>query len=339
VLVELSDNSQWANHVSLGRWADLMIIAPLSCNTLSKMAQGACDNLLLAVYLSATCPIVVAPAMDEDMWKHPAIQQNITTIKTFGNMVIPVGNGELASGLFGEGRMAEPDAIVEWIIHYFSAQKDLIGKKVLVTLGPTHESIDPVRFISNASSGKMGLAIAMELYNRGAEVFLIAGPLSVTIPNYLPYVAVKSAQEMYDATVAHFPKADWAIMTAAVADYSPVDAATMKIKKQEDQISLVLQKTKDILKTLGSNKTDNQIVVGFALETNNEEAYAIKKLKDKNADMIVLNSLQHEGSGFGGDYNKISIFDQKGDYAHFESAPKTEIAKIIINSIINYTHA
>jgi phosphopantothenoylcysteine decarboxylase/phosphopantothenate--cysteine ligase len=185
----------------------------------------------------------------------------------------------------------------------------------------------------------MGIAIAMELYNRGAEVFLIAGPVSVTIPNNVPYVSVKSAQEMYDATVAHFPNADWAIMTAAVADYSPVEAANIKIKKQEDQITLVLKKTKDILKTLGSNKTDKQIVVGFALETNNEEAYAIKKLKDKNADMIVLNSLNHEGAGFGGDYNKISIFDQKGNCTHFESAPKTELAKSIINSIINYTHA
>jgi phosphopantothenoylcysteine decarboxylase/phosphopantothenate--cysteine ligase len=210
---------------------------------------------------------------------------------------------------------------------------------VLVTVGPTHESIDPVRFISNASSGKMGIAIAIELYNRGAEVILIAGPLSINIPAYLPSISVQSAEEMYKAAVAQFPKADWAIMTAAVADYAVVEPSAIKVKKQEDQLTLVLTKTKDILKALGSSKTASQIVVGFALETNYEEAYAIKKLKDKNADLIVLNSLNHEGAGFGGDDNKISIFDQKGNSTYFDLAPKTELAKHIINSIINYTYA
>jgi len=338
VLVELSDNSQWANHAMLGRWADLMIVAPLSCNTLSKMAHGGCDNLLLAVYLSATCPVVVAPAMDEDMWKHPAVQQNLITLRSFGNFVIPVNTGELASGLFGEGRMAEPEEIITWATNFFNKQQDLTGKKVLVTVGPTHEMIDPVRYISNASSGKMGMAIVEELYKRGAVVTMIAGPVSVKIPAYIHTISVSSAEEMYQLSVEHFPAMDWAIMTAAVADYTPSAVSAVKIKKQDGALEMMLTKTKDIVKTLGGMKTPDQILVGFALETNNEEEFALKKLKDKNADMIVLNSLNDKGAGFGGDNNKISIFDQKGNRQHFETAPKTEVAKDIINSIIHYAH-
>jgi len=338
VLVELSDNSQWANHAMLGRWADLMIVAPLSCNTLSKMAHGGCDNLLLAVYLSATCPVVVAPAMDEDMWKHPAVQQNLITLRSFGNFVIPVNTGELASGLFGEGRMAEPEEIITWATNFFNKQQDLTGKKVLVTVGPTHEMIDPVRYISNASSGKMGMAIVEELYKRGAVVTMIAGPVSVKIPAYIHTISVSSAEEMYQVSVEHFPAMDWAIMTAAVADYTPSAVSAVKIKKQDGALEMMLTKTKDILKTLGGMKTPDQILVGFALETNNEEEFALKKLKDKNADIIVLNSLNDKGAGFGGDNNKISIFDQKGNRQHFETAPKTEVAKDIINSIIHYAH-
>jgi phosphopantothenoylcysteine decarboxylase/phosphopantothenate--cysteine ligase len=339
VLVELSQNSEWANHVQLGRWANLMIIAPLSCNTLSKMAQGACDNLLLAVYLSATCPVVVAPAMDEDMWNHPAIQQNLDKVRAYGNYVIPVNNGELASGLTGEGRMAEPEEIVAWASHFLTTPQDLVGKKVLVTVGPTHEMIDPVRFISNASSGKMGIAIAVALHRRGALVTLIAGPVTVDIPANISTISVRSAEEMYKASVEHFPSMDWAIMTAAVADYTPIETSNIKIKKHEDHLELSLTKTKDILKTLGSMKTANQVLVGFALETNNEESYAIKKMTDKNADLIVLNSLNDKGAGFGGDNNKISIFDKKGNHQHFELASKTTVATDIINSIIHYTHA
>ncbi len=338
VLVELSDNSQWANHAMLGRWADLMIVAPLSCNTLSKMAQGGCDNLLLAVYLSATCPVVVAPAMDEDMWKHPAVQQNLITLRSFGNFVIPVNTGELASGLFGEGRMAEPEEIITWATNFFNKQQDLTGKKVLVTVGPTHEMIDPVRYISNASSGKMGMAIVEELYKRGAVVTMIAGPVSVKIPAYIHTISVSSAEEMYQVSVEHFPAMDWAIMAAAVADYAPSAVSAVKIKKQDGALEMMLTKTKDILKALGGMKTPDQILVGFAIETNNEEEFALKKLKDKNADMIVLNSLNDKGAGFGGDNNKISIFDQKGNRQHFETAPKTEVAKDIINSIIHYAH-
>lgn len=339
VLVELSTESQWSNHVMLGRWADLMIVAPLSCNTLSKMAHGACDNLLLAVYLSATCPVVVAPAMDEDMWKHPSIQHNLNMIRSYGNFVIPVNNGELASGLVGEGRMAEPEEIVDWTNNFFKSKQDVVGKKVLVTVGPTHEMIDPVRFISNASSGKMGIAIAEELHKRGAMVTLLAGPLSVPIPPYFTAISVKSAAEMYAAALEYFPSMDWAIMSAAVADYTPVVKSDIKIKKQDDQFELVLTKTNDILKSLGALKSDKQVLVGFALETNNEEANAQKKMIDKNADIIVLNSLNDKDAGFGGDQNKITIFTKRGERQVFETAPKTTLATDIVNSIIQYTHA
>lgn len=338
VLHQLADNSSWANHVMLGRWADIMLIAPLSCNTLSKMATGACDNLLMAVYLSATCPVVVAPAMDEDMWHHASTQKNIAAIQSYNNQVIPVNNGELASGLSGDGRMAEPEQIVQWLNDFFFQRKALAGKKVLITAGPTYEAIDPVRFIGNASSGKMGVALAGELRSRGAEVTLVLGPSSQKVPAGVELVPVRSAQQMYDACVARFEQMDWAIMSAAVADYRPAEIADQKIKKKTDTLQLELVKTADILKQLGSIKKNGQCLVGFALETNNEKEYALKKLESKNADLIVLNSLNDAGAGFGYDSNKITIFDKKGGEYFFDTKPKAAVAADIVNTIIRYCH-
>lgn len=337
VLFQLADNSSWANHVMLGRWADIMLIAPLSCNTLSKMATGACDNLLMAVYLSATCPVVVAPAMDEDMWHHPSTKRNMTVIEGYGNKVIPVNNGELASGLVGDGRMAEPEQIQQWLQDFFLPDKSLAGKKIMITAGPTHEAIDPVRFVGNASSGKMGIALAQECVKRGAEVTLILGPSAEALPVNLHVEKVVSAQQMFDASLAYFPKMDWAIMSAAVADYRPVTVAGEKIKKTNDHLTLELVKNPDILKHLGTIKTAKQCLVGFALETNNEKEYALKKLQSKNADMIVLNSLNDKGAGFGHDTNKITIFDRQGQEWKFETKSKKEVAADIINSITSYT--
>lgn len=338
VLSEIADNSTWANHVMLGRWADVMLIAPLSCNTLAKMANGQCDNLLLAVYLSATCPVVVAPAMDEDMWHHPSTKNNLEKIALFGNHIIPVENGELASGLTGEGRMAEPETIINWLNGFFLHQNELKGKKVLVTAGPTYEAIDPVRFISNHSTGKMGIAIAEEMKNRGAEVTLVLGPTTVAVKPGINIIHVKSAEQMYDACIAAFPDTDIAVMSAAVADYTPVTRANEKIKKTEEQFTIGLTKTKDILKSLGEQKK-HQLLVGFALETNNEKEYALKKLHTKNADFIVLNSLNDAGAGFGHDTNKITIFDKQGNEYPFEVKTKKEVAKDIVNTIIKALHA
>jgi phosphopantothenoylcysteine decarboxylase / phosphopantothenate---cysteine ligase len=339
VLTELADDqNNWSNHVMLGRWADIMIIAPLSCNTLFKMSSGACDNLLQAVYLSATCPVVTAPAMDEDMWHHPSTKKNIDTLTSFGNHVISVNNGELASGLVGEGRMAEPAEVIEWLENYFANSTALSGKQILVTAGPTHEPIDPVRFIGNASSGKMGIALATELHNRGASVTLIIGPTSEAIPVSIECIRVKTAEEMYTACMSKFESMDWAIMCAAVADYTPVKVEDQKIKKQDDHLAIQLKKTKDILAALGSQKKQHQCVVGFALETSNEKAFALGKLSAKNADLIVLNSLNDRGAGFGHDTNKITIFDKKGQEYHFDTKSKKEVAIDIINTIINYTN-
>lgn len=340
VLSELSENNSWSNHVMLGRWADVMMIAPLSCNTLAKMAGGLCDNLLMAVYLSATCPVIVAPAMDEDMWLHPSTKRNIAQIEAYGNTVIPVEHGELASGLKGDGRMAEPENIIAFLNHYFSKKKQLEGKRVMVTAGPTHEAIDPVRFIGNHSSGKMGFALAEEFTNRGANVTLICGPVAVPLSNTdkLGIIKVTSAAEMYNASVDLFPGMDITVMSAAVADYTIVDPASQKIKKHGDSLVLNLQKTKDILKALGERKKPNQMLVGFALETNNEKAHALKKLHEKNADMIVLNSLNDPGAGFGYDTNKIVIFDRQENEQHFDIKSKKEIASDIINSIIKLSH-
>ncbi|HPA21661.1 MAG: bifunctional phosphopantothenoylcysteine decarboxylase/phosphopantothenate--cysteine ligase CoaBC [Chitinophagaceae bacterium] len=338
VLYELSDNATWANHVMLGRWADIMLIAPLSCNTLSKMAHGICDNLLMAVYLSATCPVAVAPAMDEDMWKHASTTENRNKINSFGNMLLPVNNGELASGLIGEGRMAEPEEILRWLLDYFHKKNELSGKNVLITAGPTYEHIDPVRFIGNYSSGKMGIALAVEAVNRGANVTLVLGPTFEPVPNGIDVIRVKSATEMFEQCTARFSKINIAILSAAVADYAPVKVAKEKIKKTEDHFELGLQKTPDILKTLGSQKKAGQFLVGFALETNNEKENALKKLKQKNADIIVLNSLADKGSGFGHNSNKITIFDNNGKELAFELKPKKQVAKDIIDTIISYTH-
>ena len=334
VLIDLFDEDSWANHVMLGRWADVMVIAPLSCNTLAKMANGFCDNLLLAVYLSATCPVVVAPAMDEDMWKHPSAKNNIDKILLFGNKLIPVESGELASGLIGEGRMAEPEVIINYLDTNFFLPKDLAGKKALVTAGPTYEAIDPVRFIGNHSSGKMGIAIAKELYNRGADVTLVLGPSSQLISdNGIKVKRVKSAEDMYNACVEIFPATDIAVMSAAVADYTPATVNDEKIKKKSDSWGLEFKKTKDILKSLGGQKRNQQFLVGFALETNNEKEYALTKLKSKNADMIVMNSLRDEGAGFGFDTNKITIFDRAGQEYNFETKSKSAVAKDIVDTI------
>ena len=334
VLSVLSDNDSWSNHVMLGRWADIMLIAPLSCNTLAKMAHGICDNLLSAIYLSATCPVIVAPAMDEDMWKHTATQNNLQIIRQAGNFLIPVENGELASGLTGEGRMAEPETIVSKLQDYFLQGQQLKGKKVLVTAGPTYEAMDPVRFIGNHSSGKMGIAIAAEFQQRGALVTLVLGPSVEPVPAGVSIINVKSAEEMFDACTAIFDKTDIAVMSAAVADYTPVFVAGEKIKKSAALFSIELKKTKDILKYLGSIKKPGQILVGFALETQDERTNALKKLTEKNADFIVLNSLNDQGAGFGTDTNKITIFDRSGGERAFETKPKSAVAADIVNTVI-----
>ena len=335
VLVELFDEDSWANHVMLGRWADVMLIAPLSCNTLSKMAHGQCDNLLLAVYLSATCPVVVAPAMDEDMWHHQSTKENIQKLIDYGNKIIPVDKGELASGLVGDGRMAEPESIIKYLEENFFSPKVLVGKKAFVSAGPTYEPLDPVRFIGNHSSGKMGLAIAEELYTKGADVTLIMGPSSLKSPaNGIKTIRVNTAEEMYAACTRQFENSDIGIMAAAVADYTPVNVAANKIKKKDDELVIELKKTKDILQNLGEKKSSNQILVGFALETNNERDYALGKLKTKNADMVVMNSLNDKGAGFGTDTNKITIFDKSGKEFNYDLMSKKEVAKNIVDTII-----
>jgi phosphopantothenoylcysteine decarboxylase / phosphopantothenate---cysteine ligase len=339
VLSDLFSDESWSNHVMLGRWADVMVIAPLSCNTLGKMANGLCDNLLLATYLSATCPVVVAPAMDEDMWHHATTKINLQKLESFGNTIIPVSKGELASGLYGDGRMAEPEEILQYISDNFFLNKDLEGKKVLVTAGPTFEPIDPVRFVGNHSSGKMGVAISEELAKRGAVVDLVLGPSSITVQEPGVNVQkVQTAEEMYNACINSFAGTDVAIMSAAVADYTPALKANDKIKKSEDSLVIELTKTKDILKTLGQKKKNGQLLVGFALETSNEKAYALDKLQSKNADMIVLNSLNDEGAGFGFDTNKITIFEKGGKEIAYERKPKQQVARDIVDRIVKMLH-
>lgn len=333
VLTDLFAEGAWNNHVELGRWADLMLLAPLSCNTLAKMASGLCDNLLMATYLSATCPVWVAPAMDEDMWKHSTTKNNLRIVEEHGCRIIPVEHGELASGLVGDGRMAEPEAVVALIKDFFFESRPLAGLKALVTAGPTYESIDPVRFIGNHSSGKMGYAVAEALQHAGAHVTLVSGPVSGPTPaGGVELVKVQSAEEMYDACMN--VKFDIAVMAAAVADYQPVQKAAEKIKKAGDELTLNLKKTPDILCALGEKKTGKQLLIGFALETNDEQAQAQKKLKEKNADMIVLNSLRDTGAGFGGDQNKITIYYRDGHERSFSLKPKTAVAKDIVDSII-----
>jgi phosphopantothenoylcysteine decarboxylase / phosphopantothenate---cysteine ligase len=343
VLSDLFMADTWANHVELGRWADVLVVAPLSCNTLAKMAAGICDNLLMATYLSAVCPVLLAPAMDEDMWHHPATQANLHRVRSFGNKIIPVGKGELASGLFGDGRMAEPETILEQLITELSKDRSslpLKGKKALVTAGPTHEAIDPVRFIGNHSSGKMGIAIAKELAARGASVHLVLGPSSENPET--PGITVQrvvSAAEMFNACVDQFAGADMAILSAAVADYTPAVKVTEKIKKTDDHLTLELSRTKDILKTLGGQKKQGQLLVGFALETSGGRDYALGKLASKNADLIVLNTLNDEGAGFGVDTNKITIFGREGFEKAYEKKPKQQVAEDIVDTVINRLYA
>jgi phosphopantothenoylcysteine decarboxylase / phosphopantothenate---cysteine ligase len=334
VLIELFDEAAWANHVALGRWADIMLIAPLSCNTLSKMAQGACDNLLLAIYLSATCPVMVAPAMDEDMWYHPATKNNLQQIQLHGCKLLPVGTGELASGLTGEGRMAEPEFIIQALADHFSSQNQLAGKKALVTAGPTYEPLDPVRFIGNHSSGKMGYAIADELAQRGAEVTLISGPVDLKPPTGIDtLIKVQTAEEMFNESVKGVEIYDILVLAAAVADYTPVEVADQKIKKGDDELTVALKKTKDILASIGANKKEHQVLVGFALETTNEKENALKKLEKKNADLIVLNSMNDKEAGFKKDTNKITIFQKGSIEKQFEAKSKALVAKDIVDAL------
>lgn len=330
---DLSKEDSWTNHVALGRWADLMVVAPLSCNTLAKMATGLCDNLLMAVYLSAACPVLAAPAMDEDMWHHPATRANIERLKSYGHIVLGVGEGELASGLVGEGRMAEPQALLTAIRAALRATT-LQGKHILITSGPTHEALDPVRFIANHSTGKMGAALAEAFYERGASVSYVYGPGSKQ-PQYpeIHKVAVETAAEMYEAAVKGYTSADVAVLAAAVADYTPATVSDKKIKKKDASFSLPLIKTKDILKTLGQHKA-GKLLIGFALETDDPLENAKKKLLEKKADFIVLNSMREPGAAFGYDTNKVSILSSNGQISESSLASKAEIAHFIIDTVL-----
>jgi phosphopantothenoylcysteine decarboxylase / phosphopantothenate---cysteine ligase len=333
------ESGQWNNHVELGLWADAIIIAPASANTIAKMANGFCDNVLLAVYLSARCPVFLAPAMDLDMLRHPSTQANLLKLKSYSNHIIDPGFGELASGLIGTGRMAEPEEIVQYIEPHFTVKSKLEGKSVLVTAGPTHEAIDPVRFIGNHSSGKMGFAIAEELANQGAIVNLVSGPTSQHTNH--PNIAVKkvvSAEEMYEACAALFPKTDVAVLAAAVADYRPSVRADQKIKKKDENLVIELTKTQDIAASLGKMKHNGQVIVGFALETEHEQENAHKKLESKNFDLIVLNSLNDKGAGFGHDTNKITIIDRLDGVKSFDLKNKKEVARDIVDAIIGKLH-
>ncbi|HAA19106.1 MAG TPA: bifunctional phosphopantothenoylcysteine decarboxylase/phosphopantothenate--cysteine ligase CoaBC [Cytophagales bacterium] len=330
-------NGTWHNHVELGLWADLMVLAPLSANTLGKLANGLCDNLLCAVYLSARCPVYVAPAMDLDMYAHASTQANLQALLSYGNRVIDAESGELASGLDGKGRMAEPEHIVQAIQAHFAAERGTLkGKRVIITAGPTYEPLDPVRFIGNHSSGKMGYAIAEVMAGYGAEVTLIAGPTSWPDPPGIKCVHVMSALEMHASALALFPTTDIAVLAAAVADYRPATVAEQKIKKSEDEFTLTLTKNPDIAKDLGSRKEVGQLLVGFALETNNGLENAQGKLEKKNLDFIVLNSPSDEGTGFGHDTNRITILARNTKPKEFELKSKKAIAQDIVNEITTY---
>jgi phosphopantothenoylcysteine decarboxylase/phosphopantothenate--cysteine ligase len=333
------DTGQWNNHVELGLWADAMVIAPASANTLGKMANGLCDNLLLATYLSARCPVFFAPAMDLDMLQHPATQNNIQKLKSYSNILIDAAFGELASGLVGNGRMAEPEEIVAALESHFASEQKLSGKKVLVTAGPTYEAIDPVRFIGNHSTGKMGFSIAEEFARQGAIVNLVTGPTQQHINHArVNVIPVTSAEQMYTSCASLFPSTDIAVLAAAVADYRPVEVASQKIKKKDANLTIELTKTHDIAASLGKLKHNRQVMVGFALETENEQANAQTKLEKKNFDLIVLNSLNDKGAGFGHDTNKITILDREQHVKSFELKNKKEVAKDIVKAIIEKLH-
>jgi phosphopantothenoylcysteine decarboxylase/phosphopantothenate--cysteine ligase len=336
ILVDFFDptNGNWNSHVNLGLWADAYVIAPATANTLGKMANGIADNLLMTTYFSAKCPVFVAPAMDLDMFRHPATQKNINTLQSFGNHIIDAGTGELASGLEGKGRMAEPAEIVSYLNTYFAQKLSLDGKKIVITAGPTYEKIDPVRFIGNYSSGKMGFALAETCAERGALVTLIAGPVSLTTkhPN-IQRIDVESAGEMYQAATARFPENNIAILCAAVADFTPECTAGQKLKRGNDDLVLTLKPTRDIAASLGANKRPDQQLIGFALETNNEEENALSKLQRKNLDMIVLNSLRTPQAGFQYDTNQITILHKNGAKKEYPLKTKSEVAGDIVNEI------
>ncbi|MCG8310435.1 MAG: bifunctional phosphopantothenoylcysteine decarboxylase/phosphopantothenate--cysteine ligase CoaBC [Cytophagales bacterium] len=330
-----SNSGEWASHVELGLWADLYLIAPATANTIAKFANGICEDLLAAVYLSAKCPVFIAPAMDLDMYRHPATNKNIEILRDFGNAIIDADHGELASGLIGEGRMAEPEQIIRILNSFFSGDQPLKGKKALVTAGPTHEAIDPVRFIGNHSSGKMGFAIAEELADQGAEVTLISGPTQQqTERTNIHTIAVVTAEQMHKESRSVFHDSEIIVLAAAVADYRPVISAAEKIKKQDPYLNLELEKTVDIAATLGKEKKNGQFIVGFALETENEVDHAKEKIRKKNFDLIVLNSLKDDGAGFGYNTNKVTIIDRREKVKAFGLKSKKEVATDIVHEII-----
>ena len=331
------NDGTWSNHVEYGLWADVFLIAPLTANTLHKMAHGACDNLLLATFLSMKCPVFAAPAMDLDMYVHPTTQRNLEIISRDGVQIIPAESGELASGLIGQGRMAEPETLFKVLEDFFTQTNDLQGKKILITAGPTYEAIDPVRFIGNHSSGKMGFALAESVLKRGGEVILISGPTKLEIHHKnLTLKRVESAGNMLTAVQEYWDSADAGIFSAAVADYKPALAADQKIKKSEDTLTIELVKNPDILAWAGSEKKANQCLIGFALETNNGQQYAADKLKRKNLDFIVLNTLEDHGAGFGFDTNKISILENNNNFTSFELMSKADVAENIIKYMKTY---
>ena len=331
------EDGSWNNHVEYGLWADLFVVAPLTTNTLSKMANGACDNLLLATYFSMKCQTIVAPAMDLDMYAHPSTKRNLATLQQDGVKIIPVEKGELASGLVGEGRMAEPETIFQSIADFFQAEKDLEGQTILITAGPTYESIDPVRFIGNHSSGKMGYSIAENCLNRGSNVILVSGPTKLTLshPN-LKLIAIQSAEQMFSEVQKEWKNSTVGIFSAAVADYRPEVVADQKIKKKDDSLTLTLVKNPDILSWAGANKTEKQVLVGFALETTNAIENGKEKLSRKNLDLIVVNTLEDEGAGFGHDTNKISIIDNHNKITRFELMTKSQTAIEIVDYLKKY---
>jgi phosphopantothenoylcysteine decarboxylase/phosphopantothenate--cysteine ligase len=336
--------TNWNNHVELALWADLMIVAPASAGTISKMANGLCDNLLMAVYMSTRCPVFIAPAMDEDMWKHPSTKNNLKQLQSFGNAIIAVNAGELASGLFGEGRMAEPNEIVDFIANHINNknlkatnlldfESKFLNKKILITAGPTYEALDPVRFIGNHSSGKMGVALAEKLHNLGADVQLILGPSKLQVSDGIKVTRVFSANEMYVACKKHFSKTDICIFAAAVADYTPKIVSDTKIKKSDAEFSITLKKNVDIAYEFGKIKKANQLSIGFALETNDELKHATGKLEKKNFDLVVLNSLNDKGAGFQFNTNKITIVNRNNKITKFELKDKEDVATDIILEI------